>query len=122
MPKQKQGGTLFCITKGQKIHIKENIKPHFIRGILIQMMRSLVLSLFSIKNSGSFVPLNFINEAIIRGWRGDGRRRRPRSPLARAVQYCPSEQSPMPQPALPVRLLINRFLAGHLRCMNCSAF
>lgn len=50
--------------KGKK-HLKENIKPHFIRRILIQMRLSL-LSLFSIKNSHSFVPLNFINEAIIR--------------------------------------------------------
>lgn len=49
----KQGGTLFCITKGKK-HLKENIKPHFIRRILIQMRLSL-LSLFSIKNSHSFV-------------------------------------------------------------------
>lgn len=56
---------MFCITKEKK-HLKENIKPHFIRRILIQMRLSL-LSLFSIKNSRSFVPLNFINEAIIRG-------------------------------------------------------
>lgn len=60
----KQGGTLFCITKRKK-HLKENIKPHFILRILIQMRLSL-LSLFSIKNSHNFVPLNFINETIIR--------------------------------------------------------
>lgn len=61
----KQGGTLFCITKRKK-HLKENIKPHFILRILIQMSLSL-LSLFSIKKSHSFATLNFINESIIHG-------------------------------------------------------
>ncbi|GBP67288.1 hypothetical protein EVAR_43799_1 [Eumeta japonica] len=60
------------------------------------MRRSLVLSLFSIKNSCSFVPLNFINEAIIRA-RGGA-----------AGRGCGG--------------LINAGAAGHLNCMKCRAF
>lgn len=82
---------MFCITKEKK-HLKENIKPHFIRRILIQMRLSL-LSLFSIKNSRSFVPLNFINEAIIRGAASQ-------VPLAIGV-WCPAAALPPPPRCRP---------------------
>lgn len=83
---------MFCITKEKK-HLKENIKPHFIRRILIQMRLSL-LSLFSIKNSRSFVPLNFINEAIIRGGASQ-------VPLAIGV-WCPAAALTSPPRTRPV--------------------
>lgn len=72
-------------------------------------MRLSLLSLFSIKNSSSFVPLNFINEAIIR----DAASEAARSPARdRCVPAAGRRRRSWPHRAGPARscgALINRW-------------